>query len=111
MAGFLWVALLGCRGGGEEQLDGISSQDVIGWVHKGPFEAGGTVRVESWATTLDQPLLLGETVITDDLGAYALSVAGSGPVQLSATGTWYNEISGTSTGESLTLRAHAEIAR
>ena len=88
---------LACTGPAEkpdEVVDEISAQDVIGWVHKGPFAAGGTVSVREFTAAGDGPVLA--TVdITDDLGAFQANLATEAPLTLSATGTWYNEITNT----------------
>ena len=99
----LLLLSMGCRG--ERAPDDISSQDVIGWVHKGPFETGGTVRLLSYPEGVE----LDSTTIRDDLGAFSLRTDALGLASLSATGTWYNELTGSVETTPLTLRSHIEV--
>ena len=100
----LLLIALGCTGNSDDtdEAPGISAQDVIGWVHKGPMTAGGEVTL---TPAEGDPV----SASTDELGRFEASVMSSGPVAVRARGLWFNEVTGEASSEALTLRAWVDL--
>jgi hypothetical protein len=80
--------------------------DAVGTIFKGPFQAGSTVTL----TVLDENLEPTEVsftgTVSDDLGQFSVAAdVGAGPIQISATGSFFNEVSGGGSSAPVTLRA------
>jgi len=99
------LTLSACGGGSDG--DGIigTGFTVNGKAEKGPFIANSLVTVNllnSDGTSKTQTL---NTLIKDELGSFSFSLPSPGPIQISASGYHFNEISGRLSDGTLTLYA------
>ncbi len=82
---------------------------TTGTVFKGPFQAGGEVTLTVLDDSLEPTSETYTGTITDSSGQFAVSAdVGTGPIQITATGPFFDEFSDAVTSESLTLSAITE---
>jgi hypothetical protein len=82
---------------------------VRGSVGKGPFVLGSTVTISPVNTGGMQTGQVFTTSTTDDVGDFSLAIGVSGPVSLQAAGFYFNEVTGSLSLASITLRAWANL--
>jgi hypothetical protein len=100
------LLLGGCTGDdvGAESARGGAAR-LNGAVQKGPFIVGSSIQVANLDVDTNPTGLVFSTTTRDDLGHFALDVEASDLVSIEATGFYYNEVTGSLSGSSLTLRA------
>lgn len=106
--------LIGCNsgggggGGGGGGLAGVVAE-ADGFAQKGPFQVGGTARIQPLA---DDGTTAGEGIETDIGQAGEFNFEGidwSGPSLITVTGDWFSESVGNFAGQPLTLRSVVAI--
>ena len=95
----LTVLVIGCSEGGTGGTGGITPPDTTtvsmsGYDHKGPFQAGSTVRVTQLSQTGESELVLGTTEIVSNLGDYHITLEASGPLKIDVSGSYFSETAG-----------------
>ncbi|MDA8141569.1 MAG: chitobiase/beta-hexosaminidase C-terminal domain-containing protein [Desulfobacteraceae bacterium] len=115
LVGILFIFIVtGCGGGGGSTETGNPSY-VSGVVQKGPFYKGATVVIKELNDADLQPSGVEHTTQTaSDLGEFNFvnrAEIKSTYVEISVTGTFYNEITGIRSFFPITLNAFANLAR
>lgn len=100
------MLLAGCNPG---DVPSNNTADFSGGVFKGPFLVGSTVTIYPLDSDLNQTGVSYSGDIVSDDGSYDISgINVSGPIELVATGYYYDEITGSVTGNQMTMRAITE---
>ncbi|WP_116809686.1 Kelch repeat-containing protein [Steroidobacter cummioxidans] len=86
-----------------------TSASVSGAVQKGPFLVGSTVLVNKLDTQGRPTDSTTVTEIADSIGSFSFRSTGTGPVQIIASGYYFNELTGNVSGGTLTLKALYDV--
>jgi len=102
------VALFGCGGGGGSAS--TNQYTMSGTAQKGPFVLGSTITVSELDSALGSNGTTYTTQTTDDLGHFNLSTkVKSNLVEIMGVGYYMNEMTGTLSTGTVTLRAIADL--
>jgi hypothetical protein len=99
------LVVVACGGGNGGQKPADTSGQLLGAVQKGPFVVGSTITLSVLDGTLNPTGQVFNTQTTNDRGEFSIAFQSSGPVKLEGVGYYYNEVSGTLSNSTLTLRA------
>lgn len=97
-----------CGGGGSSSNDTTTTNtnmDIGGKIEKGPFLPGGTITAQ-YIDSMGQktgPIYTG--TITSDLGDYTINLPTPGTVHITATGLYFDELTGAPSSAPITLTA------
>ena len=123
----LLLAVAGCGGGGSAdstpppssgnpsvippvEPPPPASVSVAGAVQKGPFLVGSTVLINELTAAGEPTNSTLLTEIEDSVGAFSFESTEPGPVQIVATGYYFNELTGQPSAGTLTLKALYEVS-
>lgn len=95
---------------GSGSSGGGASHSIQGGVEKGPFILGTTVLVSPLGSDGAPTGDVFQTVTIDDAGSFAVTVDTPGDSLITASGYYFNEVTGELSTGSLTLRAYADLS-
>jgi N-acetylneuraminic acid mutarotase len=107
----LAAVLAACGGGGSGSSGSANpptasvQPNVAGAIQKGPFIVGSTVTINALANDGSNTSSTVTTQTTNDFGDFTFTEPAGTKVQISATGFYRNEITGTVSSNSITLRS------
>jgi uncharacterized protein (TIGR02145 family) len=110
MIGIVAIFIASCEK--EEDSIQIKKEEVTGVAQKGPFIKGTQVQMAELNPSLEQTGNLFTTEISSDIGSFAISDVNlsSNYVEFSASGYYFNEVSGELSSSQLTLYALSNIS-
>lgn len=92
-------------GGRDAAVGPIKSIDLTGAVQKGPFVSGSTIAVSLLDGVLNPTGQVFNAATSNNLGEFSIHFEAGGPVAIEGVGYYYNEVLGTLSSSTLTLRA------
>jgi N-acetylneuraminic acid mutarotase len=99
------ILLTACSGSGSDSPSAAQTAEVSGAVQKGPFIVGSTVTINALTADGANTTSTIVTQTTDNFGRFSFVEKAGTLVQISSTGFYRNEITGTVSGGSITLRS------
>jgi hypothetical protein len=108
----LSVLLVSCGGGGGtpgSPPPPPPTTTIAGVVQKGPFLSGSSITVQPLDSGLNPTGTSFNTTTTNDSGSFSAgNIPQNAPIEVTATGFYYDEVRDTNSGAQITLRALAQ---